>query len=155
MFWKTGDTQVQETIETSALSVALYAPVYTLADIRSAAQAADTLTAGFDETGEIVAAKDLLPSALGAAVDSYMPGLRSQVLKNVALLADDERDRLIRTIEIYLLTGSTKQTARQVSCHRNTVINRLHQFEQLTGLDVTIGRDAALSLMLLSAASAR
>ncbi|MCT1549256.1 helix-turn-helix domain-containing protein [Brevibacterium casei] len=155
VFWRTVETRVQESIEQSGLSVALYAPAHGLTDIRSAAQGADALIAGLDENAGIVAAEDLLPSAFGAAIDSYMPGLRTQLMKNVEMLADDERDRLIRTVEIYLLTGSTKQSARQVSCHRNTVINRLNHFEQLTGLDVTIGRDAALSLMLLSAATTR
>ena len=43
----------------------------------------------------------------------------------------------------YLATGSIAQSADQLFCHRNTLMNRLRRFTDLTGIDVTIPQQAA------------
>ncbi|MGB4780203.1 helix-turn-helix domain-containing protein [Microbacterium sp.] len=60
-----------------------------------------------------------------------------------------ERDRIVETLREYFLTGSVQQTAQRLFCHRNTVLNRLARFAELTGLDVTIPRDAATAMIAL------
>jgi hypothetical protein len=54
-----------------------------------------------------------------------------------------ERDRLIEAARAYLATGSVAQTSSLLFCHRNTTMNRLQRFTQLTGIDVTVPRQAA------------
>ena len=54
-----------------------------------------------------------------------------------------ERERLKETVELYLATGSVSQTAADLYCHRNTILNRLRRFRELTGLDVTVPDQAA------------
>lgn len=51
----------------------------------------------------------------------------------------------------YLHTGSLLGTAATIYCHRNTVLNRLHRIEELTGLDITKPADAALAMVALAA----
>lgn len=149
MFWASTSSEVDRVISEADFPVAVYPPVHTLHDVRQAAHGADALIVSLDDTAGVVPAGDLLPPVLGSAVDDYVPGLRQQLIDSLRALGDDERDKLVQTVEIYLTTGSTKRTARRAQCHRNTVINRVKQFEQLTGFDVMVPRDAALSLMLL------
>lgn len=154
VFWASDRAEVQRVVEASGLPAALYPPVDSLGDLRRAAAGAGALIESLDADVGVIPAEQLLPPVLGAAIDNYVPGLRSKLMAGLETLADGERDRLVQTVEAFLVTGSTKRTARQVDCHRNTVINRLKQFEHLTGLDVNVGRGAALSLMLLSSPSA-
>lgn len=60
-----------------------------------------------------------------------------------------ERARIVETLETFFDTGSVQQTADRLFCHRNTVLNRLSRFAELTGLDVTIPRDAATAMIAL------
>lgn len=54
-----------------------------------------------------------------------------------------ERDRLVETAKAYLSTGSVAASSRLLFCHRNTLMNRLRRFTELTGVDVTVPRQAA------------
>lgn len=54
-----------------------------------------------------------------------------------------ERTRLVEAVRAYLDTGSVGTTARALYCHRNTVMNRLRRFAELTGIDPTVPREAA------------
>jgi hypothetical protein len=54
-----------------------------------------------------------------------------------------ERERLIETARSFLATGSVTLTAEQLFCHRNTILNRLNRFQELTGVDVTVPANAA------------
>lgn len=56
---------------------------------------------------------------------------------------DAERDRVKETVMAFLTTGSISVTAARLYCHRNTILNRLRRFEELTGIDVTIPVQAA------------
>ncbi|MFG6304448.1 helix-turn-helix domain-containing protein [Corynebacterium hesseae] len=49
----------------------------------------------------------------------------------------------------YLDCGSIKDSAEALHCHRNTVLNRLRQVTELTGLDITQPKDAARALLAL------
>ncbi|MCU1664546.1 MAG: hypothetical protein JWR58_4611 [Pseudonocardia sp.] len=70
-------------------------------------------------------------------------------LAGLADAAPRERDRLLETVRAYAATGSVAEVAARVYCHRNTVVNRLRRFAELTGRDVTVPTDAAVVLLAL------
>jgi hypothetical protein len=54
-----------------------------------------------------------------------------------------ERERLTETVRHYLSTGNVTATADQLFCHRNTILNRINRFGELTGIDLTVPAQAA------------
>jgi DNA-binding PucR family transcriptional regulator len=49
-----------------------------------------------------------------------------------------ERQQLLETLDMWLVAGgSVRRTAELVHCHRNTVLNRMHRIQQITGRDLT------------------
>jgi DNA-binding PucR family transcriptional regulator len=54
-----------------------------------------------------------------------------------------ERRRLTESARAYLRTGSISTAAEELFCHRNTLMNRLKRFAELTGVDPTIPEQAA------------
>ncbi|WP_104102761.1 helix-turn-helix domain-containing protein [Arthrobacter sp. 08Y14] len=54
-----------------------------------------------------------------------------------------ERERLQEAVSTYLATGSIARSAEQLFCHRNTLMNRLRRFTELTGIDVMVPEQAA------------
>ncbi|WOF22905.1 helix-turn-helix domain-containing protein [Microbacterium betulae] len=87
---------------------------------------------------------------LGIAHDAvaHLPTVRLALGGLSALDAADRR-LLVDTVVRYCETGSIKQTAADLYCHRNTVVNRIHRFEELTGLDVAVPLDATKALVAL------
>jgi DNA-binding PucR family transcriptional regulator len=73
----------------------------------------------------------------------YGTVLADTVLGPLKAIAAHERDRLIETVQAFLRSGSVSQTAGELYCHRNTVLNRLARFGQLTGFDPANPQDAA------------
>jgi DNA-binding PucR family transcriptional regulator len=82
-----------------------------------------------------------------------MPTLCAAVLPDRRTVSDVERTRLIDTIRVYLRTGSVAATAAAMYCHRNTVVNRLNRFGDLTGHDVTRPDHAAAVSVALACES--
>ncbi|WP_336662833.1 helix-turn-helix domain-containing protein [Leucobacter sp. USHLN154] len=64
-------------------------------------------------------------------------------------LPDAERERLAVTLRAFIRTGSMQRTAEELFFHRNTVLKRLRVFQDLSGLDVTVPRDAAIAMVIL------
>lgn len=54
-----------------------------------------------------------------------------------------ERERLEETVRHYLETGSITATAQQLFCHRNTILNRISRFQDLTGVDLAVPAQTA------------
>ncbi|MFE5837009.1 PucR family transcriptional regulator [Arthrobacter sp. NPDC056493] len=54
-----------------------------------------------------------------------------------------ERERLLETVRNFLATGNVTLTAEQLFCHRNTILNRLNRFQELTGIDLAVPAKAA------------
>jgi len=54
-----------------------------------------------------------------------------------------ERARLLEAVGAYLASGSIAASADSLFCHRNTLMNRLRRFSAVTGVDVTVPRQAA------------
>ncbi|MGF6885182.1 hypothetical protein ABIA39_003243 [Nocardia sp. GAS34] len=73
-----------------------------------------------------------------------------RVTDGLDILGDEERHRIVETVQAFLESGNVGQVATRLYRHRNTVLKRLQRFRDLTGLDVTIPGDAALALLALS-----
>lgn len=125
-----------------------------------------------DGLAQVGRARELAELALGmcgldegpAVLDNHMsaglmlarPDLAAQyadtVLGPVLGLASLERRSLLQTLEVWLSChGSTDRASELLYCHRNTVLNRLHRLEKLTGrrldrprdlVDLTLALDA-------------
>ncbi|HXF03507.1 MAG TPA: helix-turn-helix domain-containing protein [Arthrobacter sp.] len=87
-------------------------------------------------------ARDLLENAL--------PGFSLPVTTALDHCTPHERQRLLQVARSYGRTGSIKETAEELYCHRNTVVNRLHSLEEVIGLDMTVPSQAALALVALA-----
>lgn len=94
--------------------------------------------------------EELWPLGAAEYLDSLIPGRFKLLLDLVSELPEDERERVLRTVCTYFNSGSIKETAHLVGCHRNTVINRFRTFQTLTGLDITVPAQAALAYILLA-----
>lgn len=74
--------------------------------------------------------------------EAGMP-VASDVEKALAGCGRVERERLVEAAKAYLSTGSVAGSVRKLFCHRNTLMNRLRRFTDLTGIDVTVPNQAA------------
>lgn len=74
-----------------------------------------------------------LPAAILAAQPDLSAGLRDIVLGPVLALAPQERDVLLRTFEVWLDCTRLAEAAARLYCHPNTVLNRMHRIEELSG----------------------
>lgn len=62
-----------------------------------------------------------------------------------------DRALVVEAAQAYMETGSIRDTAGALYCHRNTVQNRFRMLKERVGLDVTVPREAALLQILFSA----
>ncbi|EMY32688.1 hypothetical protein D477_018686 [Arthrobacter crystallopoietes BAB-32] len=69
--------------------------------------------------------------------------LAADVEAALAACGPSERERLTEAVQSYLSTGSIAESAARLFCHRNTLMNRLRRFTELTGTDPTIPAQAA------------
>ena len=78
--------------------------------------------------------------------------LVNSILDPVRALPAPESKRLIEAVKAYCYgDGSVANTAAALYCHRNTLLNRLARFRELTGRDVRSPADAAVVLLALEA----
>lgn len=54
----------------------------------------------------------------------------------------------VRGATAFLMCGGISETATACFCHRNTVLKRLHRFEDMTSLDLRNPKDLALAVLL-------
>ncbi|MEU6522551.1 helix-turn-helix domain-containing protein [Streptomyces sp. NPDC046924] len=99
-------------------------------------------------------------------VDAWMPVaaarlgpiagmLADSVLSGLDRLSPHERGRLLDTVVAYCKSGTVAAVTRDLYCHRNTVLNRLSRFTELTGLQATRPTDAATILFALQCSRSR
>ncbi|WP_406726930.1 helix-turn-helix domain-containing protein [Streptomyces sp. GD-15H] len=81
--------------------------------------------------------------------------LADSVLSGLDRLSPHERGRLLDTVVAYCESGSVAAVTRELYCHRNTVLNRLSRFTELTGLHPTRPTEAATILFALQCARSR
>lgn len=106
-------------------------------------------------TAEVLAALLRPRDSAPLSADSAWPRLAQRNLQDTGLdlaaeleeaLAEcrgGEKERLLETVRSYLATGNVTVTSEQLFCHRNTILNRLNRFEELTGIDVSVPSKAA------------
>ena len=86
----------------------------------------------------------------GALLEQSLPGYAASVTEALDRCTVHERQRLLDVARSYARTGSIKQTAEELYCHRNTVVNRLHSLKEEIGLDLTVPDQSSLALVVLS-----
>jgi len=80
--------------------------------------------------------------------ESLGRALCADILRGLRDVSPNEGRILRQTLVAYLVgDGTAADTARRLYCHRNTVLNRLRRFAELTGLEITRPDHAALTLL--------
>jgi hypothetical protein len=109
---------------------------------RLAAGAADTVPRG---SQELVPVTDRLPEVLLGASPEATAVLVEETVSPILAQSPHQATVLLETLRALLAHhGSPTHAAEQLFCHRNTVIYRMRQIEQLTGLSLRNPRDRLL-----------
>ena len=114
-----------------------------------ATRAAETLTRG---ESKAVSVTERLAEVLLAGSPQVTPLLMAQTLGPLLAQPEAQATTLVDTLGALLRhDGSPTHAAEELFCHRNTVIYRMKQIEQLTGRSLTDPRDKMLlGLALMS-----
>ena len=121
-----------------------------LAEVPAAIESA-RVVARYARPGEgLVHREDVWTGLARDQVGAVLPGFGREATERLEALEPDARARLLETLAHYTATGSVKDTAASLYCHRNTVVNRLQTFREVTGLDLTVPVQAALALVLFA-----
>ncbi|GAB2806623.1 PucR family transcriptional regulator [Streptomyces daliensis] len=125
-------------------------PVEGLAAVGEARALAETALRSCPADGEITLLHDNLPSALVVSSPELASVLTERVLGPVLRLEHTDRALLLDTLTAWLECDESAQRAgERLSCHRNTVLNRLRRYEKLTGRSLSSPRETVeLSLAL-------
>ncbi|WNF26533.1 helix-turn-helix domain-containing protein [Streptomyces sp. C11-1] len=148
--------------ELSALAAELTAPAGTRAAIGSAVEGlaalgdarrlAETALRACPASGGTVLLDEHLPDALVVSSPALGSALADRVLGPLDRLDPADRDVIVETLTAWLdADGSAQRAGARLYCHRNTVLNRLRRFEQLTGRCLTRPRDAVEVSLALAA----
>ncbi|MGO2141739.1 MAG: helix-turn-helix domain-containing protein [Leucobacter sp.] len=96
-----------------------------------------------------------LAPLLRTEATSLVAGFEHELVGGWYAAPTDERERLAKTARAFVRSGSIQATADDLFVHRNTIFKRLRAFTTLTGLDLTVPRDAAIALLVLPIGPAR
>lgn len=92
----------------------------------------------------VVSIDDDWVAALVAGAPEISTRVVHRLLGRVVTLAPEERDILLTTLRTWLeCGGNASAAARRLYCHRNTVRNRLHRLEALSGQSLSDPRGVA------------
>ncbi|QCC77358.1 PucR family transcriptional regulator [Nocardioides daphniae] len=128
----------------SADGIAGFATAFQLA-----CRAAETVPRG---ARRVVAVSERLPEVLIAGNPLVAPRLVAEALGPVLAQPPAQAEVLLETLDALLRhDGSPTHAASELYCHRNTVIYRLKQIEQLTGRSLGNPRDKLLLGLALMA----
>lgn len=95
--------------------------------------------------------EDVWASVAFRHLDQALPRYARAVRVALESESDHDRELIVEAVTEFLRTGSVKETAEHLFCHRNTVIKRLRYFAQVTGFDPTVPREAAWIHVALAA----
>lgn len=154
--------QADDPGELRAIAAALSAPAGTRAGIGSAVDGlaalgdarrlAETALRACPASGGTVLLDEHLPDALVVSSPALGSALADRVLGPLDRLDPSDRDVIVETLTAWLdADGSAQRAGARLYCHRNTVLNRLRRFEQLTGRCLTRPRDAVEVSLALAA----
>ncbi|MGH3351504.1 MAG: PucR family transcriptional regulator [Nocardioides sp.] len=124
-----------------------------LADVLTEFRMAELVLASLpaDKPG-VAALAERLPQVLVAANRPIADRIRSRALGDLLTVPLDKQESLLETLERWFANNrSTSETAAQLHCHRNTVVYRLKQIEDLTGRRLDDGDDQMLLRLALLA----
>ncbi|APU14765.1 MULTISPECIES: PucR family transcriptional regulator [Actinoalloteichus] len=121
-----------------------------LAALGSACRLAEIAVTTCTRDGEAALLHDHLPAAMAVSCPDLGAALVERALGPVLALDAPDRELLLSTVTAWLDSdGSALRAGSLLFCHRNTVLNRLRRFEQLTGRSLNRPRDLVeLSLAL-------
>ncbi|MEV6265155.1 helix-turn-helix domain-containing protein [Streptomyces sp. NPDC051784] len=123
-----------------------------LAAVGDARRLADTALKACPASGGTVLLDAHLPAALVVSSPGLGSALADRVLGPLDRIDPADRDVLIETLTAWLDSdGSAQRAGAKLYCHRNTVLNRLRRFEQLTGRCLTRPSDAVEVSLALAA----
>ncbi|MFF9574591.1 PucR family transcriptional regulator [Streptomyces rubiginosohelvolus] len=123
-----------------------------LAALGDARRLAETALRACPATGGTVLLDEHLPDALVVSSPALAGALADRVLGPLDRLDPADRDVIVETLTAWLdADGSAQRAGARLYCHRNTVLNRLRRFEQLTGRCLTRPRDAVEVSLALAA----
>jgi hypothetical protein len=109
-------------------------------------------TAQVHGSGLVVAFDDNKLEALVMSAPQLCATIAEDVLGPLHGLREGDLDRLLTTVEVYLEgSGSATVAAPLLHVHRNTVINRVRQFEELTGRSLRRPQDVVEVFLALRA----
>lgn len=157
-----GDAPADGDAELAALAAGLTAPpgarvgissvVDGLAAVGDARRLAETALRACPAGGGVVLLDEQLPAALVVSSPGLGSALAARVLGPLDRLDPADRDVIIETLTAWLDSdGSAQRAGARLYCHRNTVLNRLRRFEQLTGRCLTRPSDAVEVSLALTA----
>ncbi|MFE7750880.1 PucR family transcriptional regulator [Streptomyces sp. NPDC057428] len=123
-----------------------------LASVGHARLLAETALRACPASGGTVLLDEHLPTALVVSSPGLGAALADRVFGQLDALDPADRDVLIETLTAWLdADGSAQRAGARLYCHRNTVLNRLRRFEQLTGRCLTRPTDAVEVSLALAA----
>ncbi|MBB3092229.1 PucR family transcriptional regulator [Nocardioides albus] len=118
-----------------------------LTEFRMAELVLSSLPAG---KPSVAALAERLPEVLVAANRPIAARIRSRALGDLLTVPLDKQESLLETLDHWFANNrSTSETAAKMHCHRNTVVYRLKQIEELTGFRLDDGRDQLLLRLAL------
>ncbi|GJF27868.1 PucR family transcriptional regulator [Kitasatospora sp. NE20-6] len=133
-----------------AMRVGIGPVVGELSDLGAARRAADVALRTCTADGDVALLHERLPAALVVSLPDLGAALVARALGPVLDLDHQDRECLLSTLAVWLdSAGSAQRAGSRLYCHRNTVLNRLRRYEQLSGRSLNHPRDLVeLSLAL-------
>ncbi|WAP59907.1 PucR family transcriptional regulator [Streptomyces sp. S465] len=123
-----------------------------LAAVNTARRLADTALRTRPAAGEAALLDERYPEALVVSAPDLGSALADRMLGPVLALEPADRDLLLTTLDAWLEAGgSARRAGELLFCHRNTVLNRLRRYEQLTGRALDHPREVMELSLALSA----
>ncbi|MFD7133030.1 PucR family transcriptional regulator [Streptomyces sp. NPDC059894] len=134
----------------SAARVGISTAVSGLAAVGDARRLADTALRMCPHTGGTIRLTEHLPAALVISSPDLAAALAERVLGPLRALEPADAAVLLDTLATWLACdGSAQRAGERLYCHRNTVLNRLRRYEQLTGRSLSRPADVVeISLAL-------
>ncbi|MFD4143168.1 helix-turn-helix domain-containing protein [Streptomyces sp. NPDC058572] len=132
--------------------VGISSAVTGLAAVGDARRLAGTALRVCERAGGVALLDDHLPAALVVSSPALGTALAERMLGPLDAVDPVDRELIVETLAAWLDEGgSAQRAAARLYCHRNTVMNRLRRFEQLTGRSLAQPSDAVMVSLALAA----
>lgn len=123
-----------------------------LSAVGEARRLADTALSLCPGQGGTIRLTEHLPAALVVSSPELGAALVERLLGPLAHLEPADAEVLLDTLATWLACdGSAQRASRRLYCHRNTVLNRLRRYEQLTGRSLSRPTDLTETTLALTA----